>query len=137
MSEIITVCPFLILLKALIALLSNLSPLITALGCPGALKRKDLVWSGKSKSKSSNLASTVPRSKLDFGIVKEPYCPLKYPAGLGISFILNEETEDTLLPSGRVPETLIFTSLPLPGNKLYLLPLTRLSPGAVALILLS
>ena len=36
-----------------------------------------LVSRGKSKSKSSSLASTVPLSKLDLGIVKEPDCPLK------------------------------------------------------------
>ncbi len=64
-------------LKLLIAFLSNLFPLITILGCPGALNLKDLVSKGKSKSKSSNLASTEPRSRLDFGIVKEPDWPLK------------------------------------------------------------
>ena len=92
------------------ALLFNLLPAITILVCPGALKRKDFVSKGKSKSKSSSLASTVPLSKLDFGIEKDPDFPLKYPAGFGISFILNLDTEDTRLPSGRVPETFILTS---------------------------
>ena len=103
MSEIIIVCPFLILLKVLIALLSNLFPRITALGCPGALKRKDLTCKGKSKSKSSNFASTAPLYKLDFGNVKEQDFPRKYPAGFGISLIRNDETEETLFPSGKVP----------------------------------
>ena len=77
MSEIITVCPFLILLNALIALLSSLLPLITALGWRGALKRNDTVLSGKSKSKSSNLDSTAPLYKLEIGSENETECPLK------------------------------------------------------------
>lgn len=54
----------------------------------------------------------MPRSKLDFGNTKSPDFPLKNPEGLGISFILNVETDETLLPSGSVPVTLIFTSRP-------------------------
>ena len=54
-----------------------------------------------------------------------------------MSLILKEEIEDTLLPSGKVPVTLIFTSLPDFGDKLNLLPLTRFKPGALALTLLS
>ena len=46
--------------------------------------------------------------------------------------IFNEETDETLFPSGKVPETLILTSRPFPGKRLYLLPLTLLSPGAEA-----
>ena len=92
---------------------------------------------GKSKSKSSNLASTVPLSRLDFGIEKDPDFPLKYPAGFGISLILKVETDETRLPSGSVPETFIFTSVPLDGNTLYLLPRTRFKPGADAFTLLS
>jgi hypothetical protein len=71
-SEIITVWPFFIRLKVLIALLLSLSPVITILGCPGALNLNDCTLSGKSKSKSSRRASTDPHSKLDFGIVKAP-----------------------------------------------------------------
>ena len=126
-----------ILLNICLAFALSLSPLITTLGWPGALNLKDFVCNGRSKSKSSSLASTLPLSKLVFGIVNDPDCPLKYPAGFGISLILKVETDETRLPSGNVPDTLIYTSLPFPGNKLYLLPLTLFNPRALALTLLS
>ena len=98
-------CPLLILLSIERTLLLSFAPVTTTLGCPGARKRNDFVTNGRSKSKSSNTAETVPRSKLDLGKVNDPDFPLKNPDGFGISLILKVETEETFFPSGKVPET--------------------------------
>ena len=54
-----------------------------------------------------------------------------------MSLILNFVLVFILCPSGKVAPALIVTSRPFPGVITYLLPLTLLSPGADALILLS
>src|SRR5690606_18753234 len=67
-----------------------------------------------------------------------PSCPLMVPVGFGISLILKVALSLTLLPSGKVPDTLIVTSLPEPGFITYLpTPEPLLKPGALADTLLS
>jgi hypothetical protein len=77
MSEIIMDCPLLILFNIEITLLLSFDHVTTTLGCPGARQRNDFVSNGKSKSKSSRIADTDPRSKLDLGKVNDPDFPLK------------------------------------------------------------
>src|SRR5690606_28102184 len=64
--------------------------------------------------------------------------PLTVPVGFGKSLILNVLLSGTFCPS-NLPVTLIVTSLPwiLVASITYLLPLTLLKPGAVAVTLLS
>src|SRR5690606_12273021 len=49
-----------------------------------------------------------------------PSCPLMVPVGLGISLILKVALSLTLLPSGMEPDTLIVTTLTVPGFITYL-----------------
>ena len=68
-SNIETFEPTLALLKAVLALLSNLFPLTDIVACPGTLNLKLTVLSFISKSKSSRIAPIVAIDKLFLGIL--------------------------------------------------------------------
>src|SRR5690606_35836601 len=113
-------------------------PVQFIVGCPGTFILKEVTSMFNSKSKSNNLAPTLPISILFLGKLTAPSCPLKVPVGLGISLILNLAASLTLVPSGNVPVTLMVTSLPAPGFITYFpTPFPFDNPGADADTLLS